>query len=240
MKKILAFGVIAALSATMVFAQGYSLLDPNAETIGADSAMASLREVSVDKFEREGSWNVHISSDDGVITSRLFEGNPAMKEPLKEDEGKENEDTQVLGVRVDFFRRGIDSFTIKAGRPLPVEGTVKTISMWVCGRNQSHDMYVLVQDYFGSNFELYLGNLGFSGWKKLTAVVPPSPDGEHGIVQSSAYYGDKPGLRIVGFRVDCNPMQARGSYYLYLDDLRAVTDLYDMENHDEDDMSDSW
>ncbi len=240
MKKILAFGVIAALSATMVFAQGYSLSDPNAETIGADSAMASLREVSVDKFEREGSWNVHISSDDGVITSRLFEGNPAMKEPLKEDEGKENEDTQVLGVRVDFFRRGIDSFTIKAGRPLPVEGTVKTISMWVCGRNQSHDMYVLVQDYFGSNFELYLGNLGFSGWKKLTAVVPPSPDGEHGIVQSSAYYGDKPGLRIVGFRVDCNPMQARGSYYLYLDDLRAVTDLYDMENHDEDDMSDSW
>jgi hypothetical protein len=240
MKKILAFSVIAALSATMVFAQGYSLSDPNAETIGADSAMASLREVSVDKFEREGSWNVHMSADDGVITSRLFEGNPAMKEPLKEDEGKEDEDTQVLGVRVDFFRRGIDSFTIKAGRPLPVEGTVKTISMWVCGRNQSHDMYVLVQDYFGSNFELYLGNLGFSGWKKLTAVVPPSPDGEHGIVQSSAYYGDKPGLRIVGFRVDCNPMQARGSYYLYLDDLRAVTDLYDMENHDEDDMSDSW
>jgi hypothetical protein len=35
-------------------------------------------------------------------------------------------------------------------------------------------------------------------------------------------------------------MQARGSYYLYLDDLRAVTDLYDMENHDEDDMLDDW
>ena len=89
-------------------------------------------------------------------------------------------------------------------------------------------------------FELYLGNLGVSGWKKLTCVVPPSPDGEHGIVQSSAYYGDKPGLKVLGFRVDCNPMQARGSYYMYLDDLRAVTDLYDMENHDEDDMLDNW
>jgi hypothetical protein len=35
-------------------------------------------------------------------------------------------------------------------------------------------------------------------------------------------------------------MQARGTYYMYLDDLRAVTDLYDMENHDEDDMADNW
>lgn len=240
MKKILAFSLVAFLAAGTVFAQTSSLTDPNPEQVGADSAMQALREVSIDKFEREGSWNVHMSPDYGVITGRLFTGNPAMKEPLPEDEGKENEDTQVMGVRVDFFRRGVNSFTIKAGRPLPIEGTVKTISMWVCGRNQSHDMYVLVQDYFGSNFELYLGNLGFSGWKKLTCVVPPSPDGEHGIVQSSAYYGDKPGLKIVGFRVDCNPMQARGSYYMYIDDLRAVTDLYDMENHDEDDMSDNW
>ena len=239
MKKLLAFCIVAVIS-TSLFAQASSLQEPNPETVGAHSALASLREVSIDKFEREGSWVVHMSRDYGVINGRLFEGNPSMKEPLEEDQGKEDQDTQVYGVRVDFFRRGINSFTIKPGRPLPIEGTVKTISLWVCGRNQSHDMYVLVQDYFGSNFELYLGNLGFSGWKKLTCVVPPSPDGEHGIVQSSAYYGDKPGLRIVGFRVDCNPMQARGTYYMYLDDLRAVTDLYDMENHDEDDMLDNW
>ena len=235
MKKIIAL-LLILFTAGVVFAQ--SVYEANAETVGADSAMMSLREISIDKFEREGSWYAHISSDDGVIAARLFEGAPAMKEMLPGDD--EADDTQVLGVRVDFFRRGLDTFTITAGRPLPVEGTVKTISLWVCGRNQSHDMYVLVQDYFGKNFELYLGNLGFSGWKKLTCVVPPSDDGEHGIVQSSAYYGDRPGLKILGFKVDCNPMQARGSYYIYLDDLRAVTDLYDMENHDEDDMLDDW
>jgi len=239
MKKLLAFSIAALLSFGVAFAQS-SIEEQNPETVGADSAMSSLREVSIEKFEREGAWAVHISPDDGVITSRLFEGNPAMKEPLEEDEGKEDEDTQVLGVRVDFFRRGINAFTIKSGRPLPIEGITKTISLWVCGRNQDHDMYVLVQDYFGNNYQLYLGNLGFSGWKKLTCVVPPSPDGEHGIVQSSAYYGDKPGLKIIGFRVECNPVKARGSYYMYLDDLRAVTDLYDLENHDEDDMADNW
>ena len=239
MRKLLALSIVALMSFNVAFAQA-SIEEQNPETVGADSAMSSLREVSIEKFEREGSWAVHMSPDDGVITSRLFEGNPAMKEPLEEDEGKEDEDTQVLGVRVDFFRRGINAFTIKSGRPLPIEGITKTISLCVCGRNQDHDMYVLVQDYFGNNYQLYLGNLGFSGWKKLTCVVPPSPDGEHGIVQSSAYYGDKPGLKIIGFRVECNPVKARGSYYMYLDDLRVVTDLYDLENHDEDDMADNW
>ena len=200
--------------------------------------MQALREQSLDRFERDGSWFVHMSPDYGVISARNFEGSPAMKEPLKGDE--DAEDTQVLGVKVEFFRRGVNSFYITAQRPIATEGIVKTVSVWVCGRNQGHDMYLLVEDYFGRSYELYMGNLGFSGWKKLTCVVPPSPDSEHGIVQHSAYYGNKPGLRIIGFRVDCNPMLARGTYYMYLDDLRCVTDLYDLENQDVDDMSDAW
>ena len=240
MKKVL-FAVIAASVFTFAVSAQNSLVDePNPETIGNESAMQALHEISLDKFEREGSWGVHISPDYGVITGRLFEGSPAMKDPLKEDEGKENEDTQVLGVKVEFFKRGINSFYITSQRPIPIEGVTKTVSVWVCGRNMGHELYLLVEDYFGRNYELYMGSLGFSGWKKLTAVVPPSPDGEHGIVQHSAYYGDKPGLRIIGFRVDCDPMLSRGAYYMYLDDLRCVTDLYDMQNHDEDDMADNW
>ena len=240
MKKVL-FAVIAASVFTFaVSAQNSLVEDPNPETIGNESAMQALHEISLDKFEREGSWGVHISPDYGVITGRLFEGSPAMKDPLKEDEGKENEDTQVLGVKVEFFKRGINSFYITSQRPIPIEGVTKTVSVWVCGRNMGHELYLLVEDYFGRNYELYMGSLGFSRWKKLTAVVPPSPDGEHGIVQHSAYYGDKPGLRIIGFRVDCDPMLSRGAYYMYLDDLRCVTDLYDMQNHDEDDMADNW
>ena len=240
MKKVL-FAVLAASVFTFAVSAQNSLVDePYPETIGNESAMQALHEISLDKFEREGSWNVHISPDYGVITSRLFEGNPAMKDPLKEDEGKENEDTQVLGVKVEFFKRGINSFYITSQRPIPIEGVTKTVSVWVCGRNMGHELYLLVEDYFGRNYELYMGSLGFSGWKKLTAVVPPSPDGEHGIAQHSAYYGDKPGLRTIGFRVDCDPMLSRGAYYMYLDDLRCVTDLYDMQNHDEDDMADNW
>lgn len=237
MKKIFISVVVAMLSCA-VFAQNSVIEEPNPETVGNDSAMQALREISLDRFEREGAWSVHMSPDYGVASTRLFEGSPIMKEALSGTE--DVEDTHVVGVKVEFFRRGINSFYITSQRPLPIEGITKTISMWVCGRNQNHDLYLLLEDYFGRSYELYMGNLGFSGWKKLTCVVPPSPDGEHGIVQHSAYYGDRPGIRIIGFRVDCNPMLARGTYYMYIDDLRAVTDLYDMENRDEDDMLDTW
>ena len=212
MKKYFAIALVA-LSAACIFAQNSIVEEPNPEVVGNDSAMQALTENSLDKFEREGSWNVHMSPDYGVISARTFD---------------------------EFFKRGVNSFYITAQRPLAIEGITKTISLWVCGRNQDHDLYVLVEDYFGRNYELYMGSLGFSGWKKLTAVVPPSPDGEHGIVQKSAYYGDKPGLRVIGFRVDCNPMLARGTYYMYVDDLRCVTDVYDYINRDSDDMADNW
>ena len=237
MKKIFASLVVVMLGFA-VFAQNSVIEEPNPETVGNDSAMQALREISLDKFEREGDLSVHMSPDYGVVSTRLFEGAPSMKEPLAGDD--ESEDSHVIGVKVEFFRRGINSFYITSQRPIPIEGTTKTVSMWICGRNQGHDLYLLLEDYFGRSFELYMGNLGFSGWKKLTCVVPPSPDGEHGIVQHSAYYGDRPGIRIIGFRVDCNPMLARGTYYMYMDDLRCVTDLYDMENRDEDDMLDTW
>lgn len=237
---------LALISSVYVFAQSSdstgntSITDPDASEIGNDSARQALREVSVDRFEREGFWNVHISPDYGVISGRLFDGSPLAKEPLDDADNQEQEDTKVLGVKTEFFRRGVNSFYITAARPIPIEGITKTVSVWACGRNMGHQLWILVQDYNGNNFEIWMGSLEFSGWKKITVAIPPSLDGEHGIVQQSVYHGDKPGLRIVGFRVDCNPMEARGTYYLYLDDLRAVTDLYDIENRNEDDMMDNW
>jgi len=239
MKKLLSVLIVCSIFATgAVFAQ--SIADPDASQIGNDSARQALREVSVDRFEREGSWNVHISPDYGVISGRLFEGSPAAKDPLPGSTDEELEDSKVLGVKVEFFRRGVNSFYITSARPIPIEGITKTVSVWICGRNMGHEIYLIIQDYYGNQFEVWLGSLEFTGWKKLTVAIPPSTDNEHGIVQTSVYSGDKPGLRIVGFRVDCDPMDARGAYYMYFDDLRAVTDLYDMENRDEDDMSDLW
>lgn len=238
MKKVLVV-LLVLLTTVCVFAQE-SLSDPDASMIGVDSARQSLKEVSLDLFEREASWDVYMPIDDGIITSRLFDGSPAGKEAYPDNVPEGQDDSKVLGVKVDFMHRGFQSFYIRPVRPIPIEGVTKTISLWVAGRNYNHTLTILVQDFFGQNYELYVGKLNFSGWKKMNVVVPPSPDGEHGIVQADPKYGDHPGLRIVGFRVDCDPLQAAGSYYIYFDDLRAVTDLYSVENRDKDDMQDNW
>ena len=54
-KNILA--ICAVLAGGLVFAQNSSLLEPTPETIGADSAAMALREINVDKFEREGRYD---------------------------------------------------------------------------------------------------------------------------------------------------------------------------------------
>ena len=242
MKKFLSV-LLVLLMAVCAFAQqreNASLSDPDPSIIGADSARQALKEVSVDLFEREGAWKATISPDYGIISARLFDGSPSAKEPIEDAENKQLVDEKVLGIKVEFFRRGVNSFYITSARPLAIEGVTKTVSFWAVGRNQPHKITLLLQDYFGSNFELYVGTLDFTGWKKLTVAVPPSPDGVHGIVQTSAYHGDKPGVKILGFRIDCDPMLAKGAYYVYFDDMRAVTDLYAMQNRDEDDMDDNW
>lgn len=182
-----------------------------------------------------------MSTDAGYTTTRLFEGNPAGKTPVEEEKDLNLPDKYVLGSRIDFLRRGYTDITIYPVRPIPIEGITKTISLWVVGRNYNHTIKVIVQDFFGRKYELYMGKLNFQGWKKLTVAVPPqNPDGENGIVQRNYHYNNQMGLKIIGFKVECDPLEAFGSYYIYLDDLRAVTDLFAEDNRDPDDMSDAW
>jgi hypothetical protein len=111
----------------------------------------------------------------------------------------------------------------------------------VAGRNFNHSIYLLLDDALGRHFELYIGKLNFQGWKKLTVAIPPqAPDGVHGIIQRNYHYTNLMGIRITGFRIDCDMMEAYGSYYVYFDDLRAVTDLFAEDMRDADDMSDMW
>lgn len=72
MKKILLL-LLAVCVAGIAFSQSNDLSAPDPAKIGVDSANFSLREISIDLFEREGSWNVKISPDYGIIDGRFFE-----------------------------------------------------------------------------------------------------------------------------------------------------------------------
>lgn len=239
MKRIFVITLIFS-AAAWVFGQN-EVGEPDPRRLGTDTAQQFLQEVSVDRFEREGFWRGSMSPDVGFITTRLFMGGPAGAEPIPAEEGMDIPNEHVLGARVDFLRRGHSSFTVYPARPIPIEGITKTVSVWVVGRNTNHELFLQIEDFFGRPFELFMGRLNFQGWRRLTVAIPPQgDDGVRGIVQRNFHYAFDMGIRIRGFRVVVNPWEAFGSYYIYFDDLRAVTDLFAEHNRDPDDMADGW
>jgi len=242
MKKLIVILIVFSLTGFLYAQQEREIGSPNPERLGVESAQQELKEVSVDKFEHDGFWRSTMSSDEGYVTSRLFSSNGSQdKEPIPDEEGLDIPDRYVLGTRVDYLRRGHNSFIIYPTRPIPIEGITKTISMWVAGRNFNHDLYVLIQDFFGKNYEFFMGRLNFMGWKKLVVAIPPqAEDGFSGVIQRNYHYNNQMGIKIMGFRVVCSLPETIGSYYIYFDDLRAVADLFTENNRDPDDMVDGW
>jgi hypothetical protein len=239
MKTIVRITVLAAALAFLplaLFAQQSDAGSPNAAEIGKDSAQQLLKEVSVSKFEDASFWTTAMPTDMGISTLRRLEGAPRDAKPIEDEQkvGIKEDNKFVLGAKVNFYRRGSTYFTITPANPLPIEGITKTISVWVVGRNYNHMLKLIIEDYFGRRMELTMGKLNFMGWKKLTVAVPPD------IVQSEYHFTYKSGLKVLGFRVDADPMEAYGTYYLYMDDLRAVTDLFGESYRDADDMVDGW
>jgi len=238
-RQVLIIAFILLIGNFLYAQQQIGTTDPS--LVGPDTGRQEIVEVSVDKFEHEGFWLSHMSSDFGYSVSRLFRGAPAAKEPLESEADMNIPDDFVLGTRIDFLRRGHCHFMIYPVRPIPIEGITKIVTVWAAGRNFNHELILIIQDYFGRYYEFTMGKLNFMGWQKMYATIPPAPDnGISGVVQRSYNYSNHFGIKIIGFRVDIDPMEARGSYYLYLDDLRAHTDVFSENHRDPDDMVDGW
>lgn len=232
MKKVIFVSLVLCLSLAGLFAQ--SETDP--ASTGAVTAQQKLKEISVSKMEDAGFWYGVFPADNGFIEVRSFPGGPEDKEVIEDEEtyGLAEADVNVVGSKVSFYRRGVIDFTIKPIRPLPIEGITKTVSIWVAGRNNNHRLELLVSDHFGNDAVIPMGKLNFSGWKKLTVTIPPH------IKQRDYHYSDRMGLSIDGFNVRCDIDETYGRYYIYFDDIRAVTDLFAEESRDTDDMMDAW
>lgn len=246
MKKLsLAIATLLALTVLLMAQSAGEVGAPDPTTMGKETSTMKIEEISIDKFENAGFWLSNISSDDGVSTTKLLVGTPAGKKQLESEKAlgmdPKETDKYVLGTRVDFYRRGFHEIMVYPQKPLPVAGVTKTVSLWVVGRNYNHTLKLVVKDFFGNEFELTMGKLNFQGWKQLTVTIPPQDlGGGGGIVQRDFHYNSRMGLRIFGFKIETDPMESYGSLYIYLDDLRAFTDLYAEETRDTDDMSDSW
>jgi len=234
-KGIILLFVILCLG-TVAYAQVEGVGETAPEELGIDAAQQKLRTVSVSKFEDAGFWRANMSLDQGLVTVRTLPGVPLDKEELEGEveAGIDLPDERVLGVKVEYFKRGDHQVSILPSRPLPIEGISKTVSVWVVGRNSPHTLKLIVRDQFGQTGEVTMGKLNFAGWKKMIATIPTS------VTQRDYHYGNRLGIQIEGFRIDMDPEETFGTYYIYFDGLRATTDLFPEESRDVDDMADNW
>jgi hypothetical protein len=236
-KRSLTTLLLVLMSIPFAFAQFTGPVgEPDAAEIGIDSAQQSLREVSVTKFEDAGFWFSSMPGDQGITVIRRLPGGSLDKVPItgEAEVNIEEPDIYVVGMKVQYFRRGLNTFSLSPVRPLPVAGITKTLSVWVVGRNMSHTLRLTIDDFFGNRAVLTMGKLNFSGWKQMTVAVPPS------IKQRDFHYNDRSGIKVVGFTIETDPLEAFGTYYVYFDDMRAVTDLFAAESRDADNMADVW
>jgi hypothetical protein len=243
MKKILFVIFIMLVLLISVYSQ-----DNNEDELDVDTVLTAnsqITEVRLSGFEDASFWNVSMPIDQGVVVKQSRRGAPndvsddtATNALSKRDEKygipRDYPREKVLGVRVQYIARGYNWFAITPTKPIIIEGICQSISVFVAGRNYRHLLKVRLLDYFGRDRELIMDKLNFIGWKELVVSIPER------IEQTDYHFVDKQGLKFNGFLIKCDPMETLGTYYIYFDELRAMTDIFNETTKDIDDMTDGW
>jgi hypothetical protein len=235
MKKNLCVMIIVLFTGVFAFAQQDT--QEGREPPG-DTAQQEFKTIAITKFEDAGYWKATISMDEGLTVGRKLEGRPADKQDIPEEEAigitQAELDDYVLGVKTEFFHRGAATISVEPTRPIQLPGIVKTLSVWVVGRNYNHILKAIFRDFGGHRFELTIGKLNFSGWKELIVPIPDE------VKQRDAHYSTLTGIEFLGFKIECDLAETYGSYFVYFDELRIKTDLFSERDRDADDMLDAW
>jgi hypothetical protein len=191
-------------------------------------------------------WKVEgskfITKTDAVTYPRVAYANEYPSSLFISKDGKdENGNTlNSLGINGAFDRNGynwIDVYPVlleddpatnkNAGDPteIPLRGKTNSISMWVWGANLDYSVDVYIRDYQGIVYRLKLGDINYTGWRKLRANVPTSIPQSH---KSAPYL--RP-IKLVKFRIWTTPREQVSDFYVYFDHLTALTDVYEL-NYD--------
>lgn len=259
---LVAFLMLGTLGVAQNAAGGNEAASSASDDSDKDTADEELVTFILDDFEKAASWVPEMPRDQGVIFSMQRPGAPTAV--LKAAELISNENSRylqkkaeqnlqpqenplvgfpynqnkfVLGVRVEFMKRGYNWFTVRPPLPIKVPGICKSLSVYVVGRGYNHWLWVMLRDYDGNKrFLSAMRPLTHRGWRKVIFPIKPN------ILQEDHKVSDpkKVGITFEGFLVNCDPMESHGKYYLYFDLLTAQVNLYFEFHRDKDDMRDFW
>ncbi|MCX8028728.1 MAG: flagellar filament outer layer protein FlaA [Brevinematales bacterium] len=215
---------------TSEYLKGFRILGEPTEAEIKDTAKQMIQPVLVEDFEVPGDWEVKMSRDYGVVSFMTRDGFPKALADMKDKNSK------VLGVKVNFFKRGPAEILVKPVRQIKIPGITKKIKLWVVGRNYTHTLKIVVKDYLEREKEITIGKLNFSGWKLLEVNIPDF------IEQENYKVSEERGLALTGIKIVCDmtDIVPGRPFYIYFDYLTAETDLFVEKFREVDDMVDLW
>lgn len=178
----------------------------------------------IEDFEDADLWFGGMFIDDGVIQVRKIRGGDKTLRDVDPDGSQ-----FVLGAKINFLRRSYSEASIEPPRPIRIPGFSKKISVWVLGRNAGHKLFVVVRDMRDRVFRVPVGNLRFSGWRKMEVLIPDDAFIDQREIPGLTTYYRPRGVTFEGFFIEFAPLEAIGTYYVYFDNLRFDSNIYHEE-----------
>ncbi|MGL4393855.1 MAG: flagellar filament outer layer protein FlaA [Brevinema sp.] len=210
--------------------EGLRVVDNDPEVLernkgAALTAEEVLQTILLDDFEIAQGWKPSIPLDFGISRSIYREGSP---QELSSENNK-----MALGVKTFFFKRNFGWMSVDRNYPMDIKSIVRSFSVWVIGRNRSHQLFIKVRDINNDHMRIPAGEMRWYGWKKLIVPVGDS-------VRQYSSKHNKKGLDFFGFHIafEAEDIVVTDPYFLYFDYLTATVNLG--QNPQADDMKDDW
>jgi hypothetical protein len=107
-------------------------------------------------------------------------------------------------------------------RGIQLPGRSKAISVWVHARGRPYTLEVWVKDYKGNTHVLPFGSINFVGWRPMKVYIPIT------IPQEEPSYPATRITKITRFVIRSTPMAVPGDSYVFLDQIKVLTDTYEV------------
>ena len=208
-----------------------------------------LKVLTLENFEEAEDWRAKSTSPLGVTkTLKLVQrglivaaDNPNEKPTVGPDAEQcnvnepqcANAPNHILGVKTHFEDRGFDRVEISPPHEFVMKGKARQFSIWVLGRMFRHTLSIKLRDYRGRTHTLRLGRLDFFGWRKMTVTVPGW------LPQSTRFSTLDKNLHFVSLFVTSDKHEVPGSFYFYVDNLKALVDQSETE-YPGSEIKDNW
>tara|TARA_Y100001937_G_scaffold122287_2_gene182642 strand:+ start:190470 stop:191387 length:918 start_codon:yes stop_codon:yes gene_type:complete len=183
-----------------------------------------MRLESIDMFESERDYYTRAPSTDLSIIDYVYRSPDGAEfleemELLKSKVDPEASYHRSLMIHTSFDVPGKQLYQVLLRHPVPLEGELIRLSLWVHGQDQKHSLSALFLDPRGKEVEVPLGALAFKGWKRITVNLPA------GQFRRGRDMRIRPGGKFRGFLIRSHPQEEAGPVSIMVDNVLVLKDM---------------